>query len=67
MFSEMSVFAISRDGHNFCENLRSGNLSRANDGADPGVSHGAAGKYIFKQKYLHFCRNEEKSFKSGGL
>ena len=49
MFSEMSVFAISRDGHNFCENLRSGNLSRANDGADPGVSHGgAAGKYFSK-------------------
>ena len=48
MFSEMSVFAISRAGHNFCENLRSGNLSGANDGADPGVSHGAAGEIFFK-------------------
>ena len=48
MFSEMSVFAISRAGHNFCENLRSGNLSGANDGADPGVSHGGCRGDIFK-------------------
>ena len=40
MFSEMSVFAICRGRDNFCENLRSENLSWANDGADPGVSHG---------------------------
>ena len=32
------LFAEGRD--NFCENLRSENLSLANDGADPGVSHG---------------------------
>ena len=44
MFSEMSVFAICRGRDNFCENLRSENLSWANDGADPGVSHGAAGE-----------------------
>lgn len=39
MFSEMSVFTFRRGRDNFCENLRSENLSPANDGADPGVSH----------------------------
>ena len=54
MFSEMTVFAISRDGDNFCENLRSGNLSRANDGAVPGVSHGGCREILFKIKIFAF-------------
>ena len=58
MFSEMSVFTICRGRDNFCENLRSENLSSANDGADPACHRG---EIFLKTKYLHSAAVGKKS------